>query len=264
MTSTEDPADYTEPYAELATGSMPLLGFGTWQISEGQAPAAIASALEAGYRHVDTATAYRNERGIGRALADSGLPREDVFVTTKLPPDNAGRERPTLEESLKKLDTEYVDLWLIHWPPDRQASPPVWEAMIKAQQDGLARSIGVSNYSLDQIDELTNATGVTPAVNQIRWGPMIYDRSVATGLAERSVVLEGYSPFKASNLEDPTLGSIAEAHDATPAQIVVAWHVAHGFVVIPKSARPERIAANAAGARIELTDDEVAAIDGLS
>lgn len=257
-------SDYAQPALDLNIGRMPLLGFGTWRISENQAPAAIASALEAGYRHIDTATAYQNERGIGRALADSGLPREDIFVTTKLPPDNAGRERPTLEKSLNQLGTEYVDLWLIHWPPDRRASPSVWEEMIKAQQDGLTRSVGVSNYSLDQIDELTAATGVTPAVNQIRWGPMIYDRTVATGLAERGVVLEGYSPFRASNLEDATLQSIAEAHDATTAQIVVAWHVAHGFVVIPKSARPERMAANAAGARIELSSDEVAAVDALS
>ena len=257
-------SDYAEPAVDLSSGRLPLLGFGTWQISNGQAPRAVSTALDAGYRHLDTATAYRNEEGIGRALGAAAVSRENVFVTTKLPPDNAGRERPTLEESLRKLGTEYVDLWLIHWPPNRQASPPVWEEMIKAQQDGLARSIGVSNYSLDQIDELTAATGVTPAVNQIRWGPMIYDRAVATGLAERGVVLEGYSPFKASNLNDSTLQSIAEAHDATPAQIVVAWHVAHGFVVIPKSSRPERIAANAAGARVELTDDEVAAIDKLS
>ena len=121
----------------------------------------------------------------------------------------------------------------------------------------------MSNYSLQQIDELTAATGVTPSVNQIRWSPGIYDPAVASGLSERGVVLEGYSPFKASNLDDPTLVRIAEAHDATAAQVIVAWHVAHGFVVIPKSVRRERIEANAAGARIELTDDEVAAIDAL-
>jgi diketogulonate reductase-like aldo/keto reductase len=243
---------------------MPLLGFGTWQISNRDAVEATGHALEAGYRHIDTATAYGNEAGIGKALASAGLARDSVFVTTKLPPDNAGRERRTLSESLTKLGLDFVDLWLIHWPPAGQAMPEVWEQFIAAQQDGLAKAIGVSNYSLDQIDELTAATGVTPAVNQIRWSPSLYDREVAAGLEQRDVVLEGYSPFKRSNLDDPTLVSIASEHEATTAQVIVAWHVAHGFVVIPKSVRPERIVANAAGARIELTPDEVAAIDGLS
>jgi diketogulonate reductase-like aldo/keto reductase len=242
---------------------MPLLGFGTWQIDNADAPQATETALELGYRHIDTATGYGNEAGIGAALAGSGLDRDSIFLTTKLPPENVGRERQTIEESLTKLRVDRVDLWLVHWPPNKQASPEVWSEVIKAQQDGLATSIGVSNYSLQQIDELVSATGVTPAVNQIRWSPGIYEPAVAAGLAERGVVLEGYSPFKASNLDDPTLVRIAEAHDATAAQVVVAWHVAHGFVVIPKSVRRERIEANAAGARIELNDDEVAAIDGL-
>ena len=243
---------------------MPLLGFGTWQISNSDAPWATAAALEAGYRHIDTATAYRNEKGIGKALASVGVPRKSVFVTTKLPPDRAGRERRTLTESLTKLGLDYVDLWLVHWPPNGRAAPQVWEQFVLAQQDGLARAIGVSNYSLHQIDELTQATGMAPQVNQIRWGPPLYDLNVVAGLERRGVVLEGYSPFKVTNLNDPTLMSIASEHDATTAQVVVAWHTAHGFVVIPKSVRPERIAANASGVRIELTAEEVAAIDGLS
>ena len=243
---------------------MPLLGFGTWQISDAEAPAATAAALEAGYRHIDTATGYENEAGIGRALRSVNLPRESVFLTTKMPPDNVGRERQTLEESLTKLGVDFVDLWLVHWPPHRRATPEAWEEFIRAREDGLARSIGVSNYSLDQIDQLTQATGVTPAVNQIRWGTSIYDPAVVTGLEQRGVVLEGYSPFKASNLDDPTLVSVASSHDATTAQIVIAWHVAHGFVVIPKSVHKERIEANAAGARIELAADELSAIDGLA
>jgi 2,5-diketo-D-gluconate reductase A len=164
---------------------------------------------------------------------------------------------------LTNLGVDHVDLWLVHWPPNKQASPEVWTEVIKAQQDGLATNIGVSNYSLAQIDELTAATGVSPVVNQIRWSPGIYDASIAAGLAERGVVLEGYSPFRASNLDDPTLVRIAEAHDATTAQVIVAWHVAHGFVVIPKSVHRERIKANAAGAEIQLTDEEVAAIDSV-
>jgi 2,5-diketo-D-gluconate reductase A len=256
--------DYAEPAAALTTGPMPLLGLGTWQISNSAAPQAIAYALEAGYRHIDTATAYRNETGIGKALASEAVPRRSLFVTTKLPPDHAGRERRTLTESLTKLGLHYVDLWLVHWPPNGRAAPRVWEQFVLAQQDGLAKAIGVSNYSLDQIDALTQATGVAPQVNQIRWGPPLYDLNVVAGLKRRGVVLEGYSPFKVTNLNDPTLASVASEHHATTAQVVVAWHIAHGFVVIPKSAHPERIAANAAGARIELTADEVAAIDGLS
>ena len=255
--------DYTEPSVMLGQHPMPLLGFGTWQIENDDAPQATTTALELGYRHIDTATGYGNESGIGSALADSGLDRDAVFVTTKLPPDHAGRERRTIEESLTKLGVDHVDLWLVHWPPNKQASPEVWAEVIRAQQDGLATNIGVSNYSLAQIDELIAATGVAPAVNQIKWSPGIYDAGVASGLAERGVVLEGYSPFKSSNLDDPTLVQIAEAHNATTAQVIVAWHVAHGFVVIPKSVQRERIEANAAGARIELTDVEVAAIDGL-
>jgi 2,5-diketo-D-gluconate reductase A len=256
--------DYAEPAATLMSGRMPLLGFGTWQISNRDAPQTTAYALQSGYRHIDTATLYQNETGIGKALASTELPRESVFVTTKLPPGHAGRERRTLGESLAKLGLDYVDLWLIHWPPNGQAAPRVWQQFIKAQQEGLTRAIGVSNYSLRQIDELIEVTGVVPQVNQIRWGPALYNLTVVSGLQQRGVVLEGYSPFKVSNLRDPTLVSVAAQHDATTAQVIVAWHIAHGFVVIPKSERRERIVANAAGARIKLSAEEIAAIDGLS
>jgi 2,5-diketo-D-gluconate reductase A len=256
--------NYAEPAVSLGAGSMPLLGFGTWQIEDSEVAEATTFALEAGYRHIDTATGYRNERGIGEALAAAGLARDSIFVTTKMPPDHVGRERRTLEESLAKLGLDHVDLWLVHWPPNGKATPSAWEQFVQAQQEGLATSIGVSNYSLAQIDELVAATGVTPAVDQIRWGPLLYDPAVVSGLAERGVVLEGYSPLQASNLDDPTLVSIAEAHDASAAQVIIAWHIAHRFVVIPKSTRQERIVANAAGAHLELSPDEIAAIDDLS
>ncbi len=252
------------PAVSLGPGSMPLLGFGTWQISDTEVTAAVGTALEIGYRHLDTATGYGNEAGIGRALAAAGLPRGDVFVTTKLPPDHGGRERRTIEESLTKLGLDHVDLWLVHWPPGGQAAPEVWQEVVRAQQEGLVTSVGVSNYSLDQIDEITRAVGVSPAVNQIKWGPLLYDPAEVDGLRERGIVLEGYSPLKATDLEDPVLGGIADAHGVTPAQVVIAWHVAHGFVVIPKSSRPERIRANAQGARVPLTVDEVEAIDRLA
>ncbi len=141
---------------------MPLLGFGTWEISDADATGAVSTALELGYRHIDTATGYRNETGVGRAIAASGLDRDALFVTTKLPPDHAGRERETIETSLEQLGLDHVDLWLIHWPPNKEASPQVWAEVVRAREDGLATAVGVSNYSLDQIDELTSATGVTP------------------------------------------------------------------------------------------------------
>jgi diketogulonate reductase-like aldo/keto reductase len=258
-------ADYSQPTVTLNDGNaMPLLGFGTWQIPDNEATEATANALEAGYRHIDTATGYQNEAGIGKALAASDLPRDSIFVTTKMPPDNVGKERQTLEESLTKLGLDHVDLWLVHWPPNKQATPEAWEEFIAAQREGLTKSIGVSNYSLDQIDELIKVTDVTPAVNQIKWSPAIYDADIVSGLSQRGVVLEGYSPFRASNLEDPKLVSIAEAHGVNTAQVIVAWHIAHNFVVIPKSSNPERIISNAAGAKVELTEDEVATIDSLA
>ena len=257
-------SDLDQPTVALHRGGrMPLLGFGTWQMTGASCRAAVRSALEAGYRHIDTAAIYRNERDVGRAVLDSGVPRERVFVTTKLPPGDAGRERRTLDASLRALAMSYVDLWLVHWPPRRRALVSTWKELLAARDEGLARAVGGSNYSPAELDELTTATGEAPEVNQIPWAPSLHDPALLDEHRRRGVVLEGYSPFKASNLDDPTLVQIAEAHDATTAQVIVAWHVAHGFVVIPKSVRRERIEANAAGARIELTGNEVAAIDGL-
>jgi diketogulonate reductase-like aldo/keto reductase len=242
---------------------MPLLGFGTWQIRGAAAYEAVRDALEAGYRHIDTATMYGNEAEVGRALADSGVPRDEVFVTTKLPPERAGRERATLDASLRALGVDAVDLWLIHWPP-RRKSVPVWREMLTARSEGRARAVGVSNYGVDEIDELIAATSEKPAVNQIRFGPALYDPKLVAEHRERGVVVEGYSPFKTTNLHDPVLTGIAAEHGVDPARVVLRWHVQHGIVVIPKSATPERIATNAALDGFELTDDEMAAVDGLA
>ncbi|MGZ4608922.1 MAG: aldo/keto reductase [Actinomycetes bacterium] len=261
MTTSRSPHDVS---ADLAGGGqIPLLGFGTWRLSGDEARVSVGWALEAGYRHLDTATAYGNEAEVGAAVRESGLSRDDVFVTTKLPAENAGRERETLEQSLRDLGTGHVDLWLVHWPPHGTAAPEVWQELVRARDDGLTRAIGVSNYSLTQIDELTDAVGVTPQVNQIKWSPFLFDRAVYDGHRSRGVVLEGYSPFRAGDLGDPVLTGIAEAHGATPAQVIVRWHLQREVVVIPKSARRERIIDNVDVGGFALSDDEMTALDAL-
>jgi len=254
-----------EHVVDIGAGiSMPIIGLGTWALRGPTGQAAIRQALEVGYRHIDTATAYGNEAEVGRAIRDSGVPREDVFVTTKLSPERAGRERETIAASLHALDTDYVDLWLVHWPPDGGAAPRTWRELISARRDGLVRAIGVSNYHIAQIDELTEATGEIPAVNQIRWGPSLYDLRRLIEHRDRGVVLEGYSPFKSTDLRHPTLAKVAEAHGVTPPQVVVRWHVEHGIVVIPKSSRPERLRTNADVFGFSLSEEEVAQIDSMS
>lgn len=243
--------------------SMPLIGFGTWQLRGRRGYEAVRYALDVGYRLLDTATIYGNEREVGRAVRDSGLARRDIFITTKLPPERAGRERQTLGESLDALGVDYVDLWLVHWPPGGRARPQVWREFIGARDAGLARAIGVSNYSTPQIDELIDATGEAPAVNQIRWAPSRYDPKRVEELRERGIVLEGYSPFKSTDLRSRTLTEIAQRHGVSTAQVVLRWHVEHGVVAIPKSATPERIAANLDVFGFSLSADEVARIDAL-
>ena len=258
-------ADHGQPAVQLDPGgAMPLVGLGTWQMTGARGQAAVRAALEVGYRHIDTATMYGNEREVGRAVRDSGVPREQVFVTTKLPPGAAGRERRTLDDSLRSLGMDHVDLWLVHWPPRGRALVSTWRELLAARDRGLARAVGVSNYSPAQLDELTAATGATPQVNQIPWAPTRFDPALLAEHRRRGVVLEGYSPFKNTDLRHPLLVEIATRHGVTPAQVVVRWHVDHQVVVIPKSATPERIAANFDVFGFSLTEEELARIDGLS
>ena len=247
-----------------AGGQLPMVGFGTWDLHGRAARDAVAAALAAGYRHVDTATMYRNEEAVGQGLQASGLPRSDVFVTTKLQASDIGRARSLLQASLRALGTDHLDLWLLHWPPARAAGRlQAWRDLLAAQADGLVRDVGVSNFSLAQLDELTGATGQTPAVNQIDWGPTLYDPAVLAGHAERGVAVEGYSPLKNTNLRDQVLTSIAAEHGVSAAQVVLRWHLQHDITVIPKSARPDRMAANLDLFGFALTADQMAAIDRL-
>jgi 2,5-diketo-D-gluconate reductase A len=251
------------PTVNLGDGvSMPMVGFGTWQLRGRRAYHAIRYALEVGYRHIDTATKYRNEADVGRAVRDSGLARDEVFITTKLHPKNAGRERATLEASLRALGTPYVDLWLVHWP--QGSLVPVWEAFTALRSDGLCRAIGVSNFSVAQVDEITQATGEKPAANQVAWSPFQHDEQVLSAFGSRGVVVEGYSPLKGTRLDEPVLTSVAAAHGVTPAQVVLRWHLEHGIPVIPKSAHRDRIEANIAITGFSLTPEELARIDQRS
>ena len=247
---------------ELASGmKMPILGLGTWQARGGSAVSAVLRALEVGYRHIDTATAYGNEEQVGRAVAESGVPREEIFVTTKLPPSRAGRERATLEDSLEALGFGYVDLWLIHWPPRGGAPPDGWERLRELPAEGHARAVAGSTYSVRQLDELERATGRLPAVNQIEWNPALFDRKVLEAHRRRGVQLEGYSPLRTVNLRDPYIVRIAEDHSVSAAQVVLRWHIEHRIVAIPKSKNAERIAENAAIFDFKLTPSEVEHLD---
>jgi diketogulonate reductase-like aldo/keto reductase len=251
------PADFARLHAG---GQMPLLGFGTWQITGPDAQRATAAALRAGYRHLDTATLYANEAEVGTALKESGVDRSEVFVTTKLPGNDAGDPRGTLDASLKKLQTSYLDLWLIHWPTGNDAK--VWASLVEAREEGLARDVGVSNFSLQQIDELSSS-GVTPAVNQIRWSPLLFDAKILDGHRERGVVLEGYSALRGGTLEHPVIGEIAARAGRTPAQVIIRWHLQHGIVAIPKSTNEERIISNADVGDFELSTEDMARMDAL-
>ena len=257
-------APFPRDSATLLDGSsMPLLGFGTWKLTGDEARQAVAVALAAGYRHLDTATIYRNEKEVGAGLADSGVVREEVFVTTKCPPRNAGREAETLRASLAALGTDHVDLWLVHWPAGDGADVAMWQAFLEARAAGLTRSVGVSNYSLRQIDELAERTGVTPSVNQVKWSPLLFDRATLDGHRERGVVLEGYSTLRGGTLKHPAVRAVAERHGRTPAQVLVRWHLQHGVVVIPKSSHEERIRSNAEVGDLALTEQDMAELNAL-
>ena len=245
-------------------GQLPLVGLGTWKLRGDAARAAVTAALAVDYRHIDTATMYGNEEAVGQALAADGIDSGDVFLTTKLRPSDVGQAEKILRRSLRALRTDRIDLWLLHWPPSRPGtSRQAWNELIRLRDAGLVGAIGVSNFSLAQIDDLIAATGETPAVNQVHWDPMRHSASVLAGHRDRGIVVEGYSPLKDVRLDDPRLTEIAAAHQVTTAQVILRWNLAHDIVVIPKSAHPDRIAANIDLFGFKLSDSEVAAIDAL-
>ena len=244
---------------------LPIVGLGTWNVSGGDATRAVRAAIECGYRHVDTAYGYGNEAEIGQALRGTGLDREEVFLTSKIPPRRIGYEEETLAGSLRQLQTEYLDLWLIHSPPaTADESARLWEWAIGAREQGRVRTIGVSNYSTSQIDDLAAATGVMPAVNQIRWSPALFDPGRMAQMRERSIALEGFSAIRLTDLDEPRLVTVAAAHGVTTAQVLVRWQLQHGIVVLPRSVRADRIRENFSVWDFELTPGELALIDAMS
>ncbi|MFE0454814.1 aldo/keto reductase [Streptomyces sp. NPDC058914] len=254
------------PVRTLNDGTrLPAAGLGTWPMDDAQAEEAVAGALGVGYRLIDTATNYRNETGVGRGVARAGVPREEIVVTTKLPGRHHGYEETlaSFEESRRRLGLEYVDLYLIHWPLPRVGRyVDSWRAMIKLREDGLIRSIGVSNFTAEHIDRLEKETGVLPSVNQIELHPLLPQDELRAYHEAKGIVTESWSPLGRGSalLRDPALVTVAEAHGVTPAQAVLRWHVQLGAVPIPKSSDPERQRANLDVFGFELGPEEMTAI----
>lgn len=246
---------------------IPQLGFGVFQVPPNEAEEAVARALADGYRHIDTAAAYRNEAEVGLAVRASGLDRGEVFVTTKCWNADQGYEhaKRAFDASLNRLEVDYVDLYLIHWPvPAHDLYVDTWRAFIELRDEGLIRAIGVSNFNPEHIERLIAETGETPAINQVELHPYFQQRGLRHEHEQLGIVTESWSPLAQGRvLEDPTIVEIAKAHSRTPGQVVIRWHLQLGNVVIPKSVTPERIAQNIDVFDFHLSDADLAAIEGL-
>jgi 2,5-diketo-D-gluconate reductase A len=248
--------------------AMPQLGLGVWQVSDAGAEAAVAHAVEIGYRSVDTATLYGNEAGVGRAVRSSGVPRDDLFVTTKLWNTDHGYDQAlrAFDTSLERLGMDYVDLYLIHWPmPAVDRYVDTWKALEKIYADGRARAIGVSNFTVETLGRLLAEAEVVPAVNQVELHPYLQQAELRRAHAEHGIATEAWSPLGKGGdlLDDPVLGEIARQHGRSVAQVALRWNIQRGTVVIPKSVRPERMAENFDVFDFELSPQEMDRISGL-
>jgi 2,5-diketo-D-gluconate reductase A len=256
------------PNVRLSDGvEIPQLGYGVFQIPPDETQRAVEQALEAGYRHIDTAAAYRNERGVAAGIAASGVPREEIFITTKLWNSEQGLDSTlaAFERSTEALDTDHVDLYLIHWPtPARDLYLDTWRAFERIHAEGGARSIGVSNFRIADLERLQQEAETMPTVNQIELHPLLQQAELRAWHAEHGIATEAWSPLAQGEvLENETLMTVAAHHQKTVAQTILRWHLQLGNVVIPKSVTPERIRANLDLFDFELSEDDMAAIARL-
>ena len=256
------------PQVALNNGvAIPQLGLGVFQVPPEEAQRVVEEALAVGYRHIDTAAAYTNESGVGAALRASGLPREEVFLTSKLRNGDQGHDEAlrAYADTCRRMGVDVLDLYLVHWPnPGAGRYVDSWRALEELHADGAVRAVGVSNFLPTHLDDLAAATGLVPAVNQVELHPTFQQRDVVAASRARGIVVEAYSPLgQGADLDAPAVVEAAREHDATPAQVVLAWHVQRGHVVIPKSSRRQRLAENFAAASLQLSEAELDAVTAL-
>ncbi|WP_404289774.1 aldo/keto reductase [Glutamicibacter arilaitensis] len=259
---------YVIPNISLNNGVlMPQLGFGVFQVPDEETAAAVDAALKAGYRSIDTASVYGNESGVGRAIAASGIARDELFITSKVWVEDMGYEQTlaAFEVSLEKLGVGYLDLYLIHWPaPGKGQASESWRAMEKLYADGKVRAIGVSNFQPEHLAQLIDGANIVPAVNQVELHPALQNRAVVEANRVHGIITEAWSPLaQGAMLIEESIIAIARIHGVSPAQVVLRWHLQQGRVVIPKSVSPTRIAANLDVFGFELTELELSSIDSL-
>jgi 2,5-diketo-D-gluconate reductase A len=258
----------TQPIITFHDGhSIPQVGLGVWQTPQEIAAPTVRAALAAGYRHIDTASGYDNEEGVGEGIRSSGIDRKDIFVTTKLRNTDQGYDNAlrAFEISLKKLGSDYIDLYLIHWPsPHRGLYRETWKAFVRLREEGRVRSIGVSNFYPDHLDHIVGDTGVVPVINQIELHPDFQQKTAQEAHKKLNIVTESWSPLGQGRfISNPVIGQIAAKHGKTPAQAIIRWHIDTGLVVIPKSVTPSRIEENFNVFDFKLDSEDMAAIAKL-
>lgn len=245
---------------------MPWLGLGVWKTREGEEVIqSVKSAIAAGYRSIDTAAVYGNEEGVGQAIRESGVSRDELFITTKVWNEDQGYEKTlqAFETSRKKLGLDFIDLYLVHWP-GKDKYLDTWKALIHLQREGLVRSIGVSNFQIRHLQHIMEDTGVVPVVNQVELHPLLSQKELLGYARENHIVLEAWSPLMQGNLDQPVLAQIAEKYGKTTAQVILRWDIQNGIIVIPKSIKDHRIRENAGIFDFELSAADMAAIDSLN